>query len=151
MKLTYLNLKSFYILYLLTNFLLKSGKKIKLLKLIFKSLYFLIKKYNLTLNYIFLLFFYIWRPIIELRTVSTKTQKFIIGIPIKSYRMFYYLFKTHFLQLKKKKKIKFNQQFENIFINLFKNKYALLLPNILSFNEAYKNRAFLHFRKYING
>lgn len=150
MKLTYINFKSFYILYLLINFLLKNGKKVKLTKLIFKNLYFLTKKYNLTINYIFLIFFYIWRPLLELRTVSTKTQKYTIGVPIKDYRLFYILFKTHFIQLKKKKKTIFNQQFINIFITLFNNKHNLLLPNILAFDEAYKNRAFLHFRKYIN-
>ena len=150
MKLTYMNFKSFYILYLLINFLLKNGKKVKLTKLIFINLFYLIKKYNLTINYMFLIFFYIWRPVLELRNITTKTQKYTIGVPIKDYRLFYILFKTHFLKLKKKKKTRFNQDFINIFNNLFSNKYNLLLPNIVSFDEAYKNRAFLHFRKYIN-
>ena len=145
-----MNLKSFYILHLLINFLLKSGKKNKLIKLIFINLFNIIKLYNLPLNYIMLLIFYIWRPILEIRTVSTKTQKYTIGVPVKQNRMFYILFKTHFIDLKKKKKIKFNNSLHLILINLFKNKYTLLLPNINSFNEAYNNRAFLHFRKYIN-
>ena len=105
MKNIHMNLKSFYILHLLINFLLKSGKKNKLIKLIFINLFNIIKLYNLPLNYIMLLIFYIWRPILEIRTVSTKTQKYTIGVPVKQNRMFYILFKTHFIDLKKKKKL----------------------------------------------
>ena len=46
--------------------------------------------------------------------------------------------------------IKKQDNFHKDNITLFNNKHNLLLPNILAFDEAYKNRAFLHFRKYIN-
>ena len=98
------NLKSFYIFHLLINFLLKSGKKNKLTKLMFFNFFKIVKLYQIPLNYILLLIFYIWRPVLEIRTISTKTQNYTIGVPIKEHRMFYILFKTHFLSLKKKKK-----------------------------------------------
>ena len=146
----FVNNTSFYILYKLINFVQINGNKTKIFNKILIIFNYLAIKYNMTLNVLFYFIFIKWRPILELRTIKTKTRNYILGVPVKYNRMYYIIFKFYFKQLKMKHNKNFTNLFLTICMNILKNPNKLILNNHIIFNQVYKNRAYLHFRRFIN-
>ena len=145
-----LNNTSFYILHKLINFIQRNGFKTKIFSKLLIVFKYLTIKYSMALNILFYYIFIKWRPILELRTIKTKTRNYIIGVPVRSNRMYYILFKFYFKQLKLKQNKNFSKVLLNICTNILNNPNKLILNNHIIFNQVYKNRAYLHFRRFLN-
>lgn len=145
-----MNSKSYFVIIKLINFLQKHGKKTKIYLIILNILKFLSIKYSKTIYKLIYHLFIKWRPLIELRHIKTKTKKYIIGVPIKSHRLYYILFKLYFLMVRKIKNSIFHDKILIICIEILEKKNKILNLNNQIFKEAHKNRAYLHFRRFIN-